>query len=90
MKLMFVGVANIGKTTLLAKLREDGVTNPGWHERREVRKVIGRWIYCYYTTFVILQISIYLQVFITNFDWLLQDRNPFLSWQQSGNFVRKM
>lgn len=38
---MFVGLANIGKTTLLGKLREDGVTTQGWHERRENKKYAG-------------------------------------------------
>ena len=38
MKLMFVGVSNIGKSTLLGKLRGDVYVGKGWHERRETKK----------------------------------------------------
>ena len=45
MKLMFVGVANIGKTTLLNQLRQEGVTSAsqntapvGWTERQNRKK----------------------------------------------------
>ncbi len=38
MKLMFVGVSNIGKSTLLAKLRGEASVTKGWHERRDTKK----------------------------------------------------
>ena len=47
MKLMFVGVANIGKTTLLSQLRQEGTgsyqNSPpvGWTERKYKKKRTG-------------------------------------------------
>ena len=47
MKLMFVGVANIGKTTLLNQLRQEGTgsyqNSPpvGWTERKGKKKRSG-------------------------------------------------
>ena len=35
---MFVGVSNIGKTTLLGKLKGDTNTTKGWHERKVLQK----------------------------------------------------
>lgn len=47
MKLMFVGVANIGKTTLLNQLRQEGTGNyqnsppVGWTERKVKKRRAG-------------------------------------------------
>ena len=35
---MFVGLSNIGKSTLLGKLKGDANQAKGWHERRETKK----------------------------------------------------
>jgi ribosome biogenesis GTPase A len=38
MKLMFVGVSNIGKSTLLGKLKGESSAAKGWNERRDTKK----------------------------------------------------